>query len=631
MRNLAARFAAATITGLLSSLVLAGCGMGSQAISTTDTQSVGEIKGILHGGQQAIVGAHVYLFAAGTSSYAGKGIAASTSNASQSLLKASATGFSDSVGAYVLSGSYGQFSITDDYTCTAGQSLYLYAQGGNSGAGENPGIGELAALGICPSSGTLATQVPFVYVDEVSTIAAAYALAGFATDSTHISAPTASSTLATTGLHNAFLNVPNILDIATGTALSKTPNGNGTVPADKMNLLADIIASCINSISWSSEACTVLLNNALASGSTGSAPTDTATAAINIAHYPANAVSALFGLQTSTPPYVTSVNSAPNDFSLAVTYSTTPVQENPVNLALDASGNVWIPGVSALLKLSPQGVDLSNGGFTGSNLNSGNLIAIGPGGNVWVTNGQNASLSEFDSQGNALTVSSSAPTSANGLSFDTGGNLWVSTQQGSSYKLNASGALLSGPFTGGGQKLGSWNAIDSNSNLWIANGNSTITELSSTGSTLSGSGFGNSSLVYINAVALDASNNAWFTDQSTNTVGMLNNSGVLKFTVTPAAVNSPLTLAIDGAGNAWIGNTGNTALVSIDSSGNVLTPSSGILAPLDSSDGDTLDNAAIDGSGNVWGDSYNGVIVQFLGLATPVATPILPNQLGARP
>src|SRR5580700_10781395 len=79
--------------------VLAGCSGGAfNQVGEAGSQASGgtagaRLTGVVHGGQQPIVGAHVYLFAAasgasgaGRAAYGGAGIAASTSNASVSLL-----------------------------------------------------------------------------------------------------------------------------------------------------------------------------------------------------------------------------------------------------------------------------------------------------------------------------------------------------------------------------------------------------------------------------------------------------------------------------------------------------------------------------------------------------------------
>ena len=120
------------------------------------------------------------------------GIAASASNTSVSLLTSAGNTTLDSSGGatngdyYVTTDVSGSFSITGDYTCGAGQQVYLYALGGNPGAGINSAAGLMAALGTCPAAGNFLTTTPYVVVNEVSTVATAYAFAGFATDATHV-------------------------------------------------------------------------------------------------------------------------------------------------------------------------------------------------------------------------------------------------------------------------------------------------------------------------------------------------------------------------------------------------------------------------------------------------------------
>jgi hypothetical protein len=237
--------------------LLTGCAL--QQTASSKPEPAVKLSGSVHGGQQPIVGAHVYLFAANTTGYG---------QPSVSLLNAASTSTSDSLGAYVVTDSNGAFTITDDYACTPNTQVYLYALGGNPGAGVNSAAAVLAALGNCPSSGSLLASIPFIQVNEVTTIAAAYAMAGFATDATHVSS--SSTPLAQTGIANAFANATNLADISTGAALTTTPAGNGAVPQTEINTLADIVASCINSTGPASTPCSTLLSTALGSGSSGS-------------------------------------------------------------------------------------------------------------------------------------------------------------------------------------------------------------------------------------------------------------------------------------------------------------------------------------------------------------------------
>jgi hypothetical protein len=132
------------------------------------------LTGTVATGATPIVAAHVYLFAAGTSGYG---------TLATSLLSATETAATDSVGtyglsntAYVTTGTQGNFTMTGDYTCSSGQQLYILALGGTAGSASVPSAGLLASIGSCPATG----NTVIAQVNEVSTVAAAYALAGFA-------------------------------------------------------------------------------------------------------------------------------------------------------------------------------------------------------------------------------------------------------------------------------------------------------------------------------------------------------------------------------------------------------------------------------------------------------------------
>ena len=108
-------------------------------------------------------------------------------------------------------------------------------------------------------------------VNEVSTVATAYAIAGFATDALHVAS--SGTALAQTGIANAFANATNMETLQTGVALATTPVGGGTVPQAEINTLADILAACVNTTAPSSSACSNLFPNAQTNGSTGGLPT----------------------------------------------------------------------------------------------------------------------------------------------------------------------------------------------------------------------------------------------------------------------------------------------------------------------------------------------------------------------
>jgi hypothetical protein len=301
------------VSSFWGALILSGCmavtgtvSPPSDPASTVVTGSA--LAGMVHGGEAPIAGAQLYLYAANTSGTWPAGY----SNASVSLLTSATGNPPDANGNYyVTSNASGTWSITGDYTCpSANTQVYLYSIGGNPGlaSGPNPNAGLLAGLGSCGSL----SAATFVIVNEVSTIATAYAIAGYATDALHVSSP--SDSLALQGLANAFAAIPNlefeIIPNYWGTAIVTTPAGNGAVPQAEINTLANILGACVQTAGPSSTACTTLFSNSM-NGTTP--PTDTATAAINIAHNPGANVSTLFGLQSSFADFLPHLAAKPND------------------------------------------------------------------------------------------------------------------------------------------------------------------------------------------------------------------------------------------------------------------------------------------------------------------------------
>jgi hypothetical protein len=253
-----------------------------------------------------VVGAKVYVLQVNSGEYG---------NSSVSLLTSATGNPADSIGHYVLTGEHGGFSIAGDYTCTAGHQVYLYARGGNSGDdGPNSAIGLMASLGSCPDSGHFDRAAPFIFVNEVTTVAAAYAMSGMAKDATHVVVP------ARPGASNPFAAATDLASISTGFANDTLPSSSGRkVPRATIHTIANILSACINSDSPTSGGCAALFSNTRSDGSSGTLPEDTATAAINMARNPHANIAALFRLQPKlSAPFRPALESAPPDFDLAV-------------------------------------------------------------------------------------------------------------------------------------------------------------------------------------------------------------------------------------------------------------------------------------------------------------------------
>jgi streptogramin lyase len=651
-----------TMVLISCALALSGCsGMPGIVPSSTDPTPVGgvAIAGIVHGGQQPIWGGHVYLYAANTTGY-GNGSVSVLASVSGSTTKDANGNY------YVTTAQDGTFSITSDFTCPSSSSqVYLYAVGGNSlgqdpSTGTNLGAGLLASLGTCDSL----TSSVYAVVNEISTIATAYSIAGFATDATHVSS--SGSALAEAGATNAFgatVNngvatgtVASLETLSTGLPLATTPSGNGTVPVAEIDTLADILAACINTSSSSSMPCGTLFSNA----TNGEViPTDTATAAINIAHNPGNNVAALFALQTGTPPFQPTLSVAPNDFTLSISYTGGGLDGSgfaPEGIAVDGSGTIWVTNYThnSVSLFGPVGNPISGTkGDTATGLDGPTSIAIDVYGNAWVVNYSSASVTNFNPQGQPLDLPPPYYTDAGlnvpyGVTVDPTDHIWIANLGGntmSEFQENGVAVSPSSGFTSNDLIGPAGIASDASGNIWTAN------YLASTGSIVEASPstlpgvvtptitvFTGGGLNSPYGIAVDSSGNVWVTNRGgSGSVSGFNSSGqpLPSSPFSGGGVNTPYGIAIDGADNIWTANYGgnSNSVSEFNSGGTAISGVNGyvgigLLLPY---------GIAIDSSGNVWvANQYaKSPLTEFVGAAAPVVTPLSAaveyKELGTRP
>lgn len=635
---------------LIPCLLLSGCALTSTAPSVPEQVQGSAIHGTVHGGQQPISGANIYLLAANTTGYGKPSVSLLTTGVG-----------SDSIGYYVQTNPTGGFSITSDYSCTAGQQVYLYALGGNSGAGTNNAIGLMAVLGSCPATGNFLAEYPQIQLNELTTIAAAYALSGYATDAIHVSSPNTS--LAITGVANAFANAGNMVSIVTGAALATTPasvpglygaSNVGTVPTAEIISLANILSACVNSTTGDSGNCTLMLGDAMNGATT---PSETATAAINIAHNPGAKVPDLYNLQSATPAFAGGLTTVPNDWTIAINYTAnlSGGGSSFEAVAIDALGNVWLANSNTVIKISPLGVELNSPGYYSGGVSGAYSVAIDASGNAWVGNLSANTVTELSPAGLALSGTSGyavgpAPRS---IAFDKSGNVWVANSASTNTTLSSvselnstTGANINGsPFTGGGLDEPLCLALDEAGNAWVGNYASLsgfATEISSTGTV---TGYTNPGPLYSispDGVAIDSSGNRWFEDDyGSNNYGYYltemtgSGSGFADNTYSTGleALFQANGIAIDGSGNVFVTTYGSGTnanysnwIGEYSSGGASLTPVGGFH---DATSGcEDASGMAIDGSGNVWVSCGSpSTVMQYVGLATPVATPLVANLM----
>ena len=611
-------------------------------------------KGMVHGGQNPIQNAHVYLYAIANGGYG---------TASTSLLTAASNTAKDGNGNYyVTTDANGDFTITGDYACGSPSHYYLYSTGGNPGSGTNIAATLMASLGSCsvPNFSSL-----YAVVNEVSTIATAYAFAGYATNGTSIAS--ANTALAGAAVNYASFTVQNLETLATGTALATTPAGNGTVPQAEIDTLANILAACINSSGavtgpTSPTPCYTLFTNALSGGATGTQPTDTATAAINIAHNPGANISNLTGLSTANAPFQPSLSATPNDLTIAISYTGGGLN-SPLSLAVDGSGNVWVTngGNNTVSKINGgTGAAISPaGGYTAGGLTSPFAIAIDQSGNAWVANLEvynflfgtetsPPSVTELTSAGAGATgspftgggVNLTNQGSPRNVAIDASGNVWIANASASLTELNGTnGAAISPATTGFPLSSNSANpsgvAVDSAGNVWSSgyNQNYVYENSVSTGAAIGASSGGVGSMQSPFSIAIDASNYIWVPNNYDSNTLVGDTVSELTSLSTGSVYGAgglfdPGSIAIDGAGNVWV-ISGNGVVTELNHSGTAVSPSVGYKSSTLTGGADV----AIDASGNVW--VAGTTLVEFVGAGTPVVTPlataVTDHLLGSRP
>ncbi|MDE1163117.1 MAG: hypothetical protein PW792_14425 [Acidobacteriaceae bacterium] len=423
MRAMRRILAGAATIGL--SVLVSGCGIGAAVSNDVNTySSEATIHGSLYGGQQPVAFATVQLWSAGTTGYGSAGTLLATTTTSDpdgafSFVKSATNGTSSGSG-----NTWACPSTSDD------PQLYLISSGGNSlgnhindSANTNSAIVLMAALGACST----VSNSTFVIVNEVSTVAAAFALAPYmnATGATagseligtNGSNVSTSTPQAAVGLNNAVAGVANLMTASTihsgSSASTSTVQITATPEAGKVNTMADILAACVNTQTSASAACAQLFAGALST--TGAKPVDTLQAAYYMATNPTGAgtftscgtgpttnIGCLFNLAASTSPFQPTIATAPTDWTIGVTYKMTAggcssngfggagYFDVPTRAAVDAEGNIFIVNGSvskaAIVELSPIGVPVAcvvPNAQSGTAQTYGQNITIDPSGNVW--------------------------------------------------------------------------------------------------------------------------------------------------------------------------------------------------------------------------------------------------------
>ena len=182
----------------IAPLAFSGCAnMPAPSPSTPVSVPGVAFRGTVHGGQQPVANSRVRIYATGSTGYgSGYNYAAGTDLLGNTVVTTNANG---------------EFSVSGDYTCPSPTTnVYFVVTGGNpiSGSPANSNLALMSAFGPCPTS----TSNFFLEINELTTVAAVYALAPFMTGPANVG--TTSTNAA--GLANAFNTVNNLVSTSNG-------------------------------------------------------------------------------------------------------------------------------------------------------------------------------------------------------------------------------------------------------------------------------------------------------------------------------------------------------------------------------------------------------------------------------
>jgi hypothetical protein len=573
-----------------------------------------------------------------------------------------------------------------------GTGTYTFTVAPTNPTAQNNSIVELATLGNCPSSGNFSTAgngaLSFVFLNEVSTVATAYTFQPFTlaanNDAWHIG--TTGGTQAQLAIANAANTAAQLYNIqgngpASTTADGEghianatTPNGNGTVPQAEIDTLADIIASCVDSTPGSggsaSSQCSAIFKIATDNGETGGIqPTDTGTAAINIARFPDGNHSAgngnvdatfakdLFAIASGTVPFTPELAAVPNDWTLAITYTDGSIAKtngnSPHAIAVDGSGNVYHAdfGTDTFSVLSPLGIPTTITITAPNTLDGPVSIALdSSSSNVWLANLNGTTVSRCPiAGGTCVATSLGGLTNPQDAEIDGSGNVWVSASGTPPARRNGNITnqgiveISSAATPGVLHTFTNANDVDGPTGLSITSGAAgDIYAADTAGANVISQCTGAAGCTELTGAgtpatddtAVDGNGDIWITNND-GTVAAIAVTGTNFVEVgnslfTTGATTASDGVAIDGANNAWVSNSGASTVFVLTTAG-VVNSTTGFK----STSGLDPDGIAVDPSGNVWYDTTNGGIVELVGAAAPTVTPlsfaVANSKLGTKP
>jgi hypothetical protein len=338
----------------------------------------------------------------------------------------------------------------DSFACPGGDPLvYVVARGGNTVGNHDSSVNNSAAAfmamyGVCSQI----SSANVVTMNEVTTVASMVALQQYFNPTTE-SIGADGIGVHKFALKQAGVTSYNLADFSTGMAITSKDATSGPVTvtmtpeAAKINALANILATCVNNFTASSQPCTTLFANATPPDTAVTArpyhtsPFTPATDVLQALYYmlsnPTNGSSAnlnnLYNLIPGTAAFQPTLTAAPTDWTVAINYSSTGncgsgnagFINQPQDLAIDQYNNVWIAnGQAGGSNLS--GLSAVGGAFSCTSLGGGDArgVTIDSTGNIWFASHSSNNIYRYNPAN--LTTTTFDTTSAPDAIFADGGN-----------------------------------------------------------------------------------------------------------------------------------------------------------------------------------------------------------------
>ena len=290
----------------------------------------------------------------------------------------------------------------------------------------------------------------------------------------------------------------------------------------------------------------------------------------------------------------------------------------PMGTALDSQGNLYVADSanSVVRKLSAdgtvstvagngtQGYSGDGGPATSAQLAFPTAVAVDSAGNFYIADFFNACVRKVDANGTISTLATASGFLVRGVAADATGNVYYSSWYEGVWKLDSQGTITriagngnpgfsgdGGPATDAQTSGIAGVAIDSQGNLYIAEvPNSDVRKVDTNGiiTTVAGTqqfGYagdgGPATSATLNGptdVRIDAAGNLYIADSSNNRIRKVNAGGTISTIVgdgnygyagdgglaSAAQFAGPTTLALDGNGNLFIADTGNSVMREIE-------------------------------------------------------------------